>query len=490
MDPSAGSAGGLFFIALATLCVWRHPTRAVWGFFLYAMWYNSGQDFVWLANLPAGGLRWFDWLQAVVAGAGLTGLLMFALHFPRDSVEGWRRTAERWLFVPFAALTILSLLSFRNFTAGIPTERVYDAYYDLTLAVYLAVFALFFNTYITQPEDRPRIRWVILGALSGLLCFLFADIYENTAMLNWLPVPIPDWILQGLYAVNVAFPLAVVYAIMRHRVINVRLVLNRSFVVLAGLVTATIALAGFDLAFHEQVAKNAPWIAGLAAVGGGMLHERLRGVEDVVDWLFFRRWYVAEHDLKKTAEELAQAKATGVDEVNRALIDMPAAELNLTMAGLFEREPMGSFRRVHATASWPGAFLPTIPADDSLVTLVEDTPLLLPDRYWDDRVTPISLAHAPVLAVPVAIRGMLNRIALFGPHANDETFDRDEVNIIRRVARSAAFAYTTLDADALRIKNQELEEQLREVRASMRSPSADQQPKHDPAPSADGPPNA
>jgi hypothetical protein len=73
---------------------------------------------VWYANLPAEALRWFDWLQAVFSGAGLTGLVIFALHFPRDPVVGWRRRVEPWLFLPFAALTGLSLWSFRNFTAG------------------------------------------------------------------------------------------------------------------------------------------------------------------------------------------------------------------------------------------------------------------------------------------------------------------------------------------------------------------------------------
>jgi len=480
--------GGLFFIGLAALCVWRHPTRMAWGLLLYAVWYNSGQYFVWYANLPVGALRWFDWLQAIASGAGLTGLLMFALHFPRDTVVGWRRRVEPWLFVPFLALTGLSLWSFRNFTAGIQTERAYDLYYYLTFAIYLAVFALFFHTYVTQPKDRPRIRWVIVGALSGLLCFLFADVYEATSMLNWLPFALPEWVLQALYAVNVAFPLTVVYAIRRHRVINVRLVLNRSFVVVASLVLATVALAGFDLAFHAQVGQNAPWIAGIAAIVGGMVHERLRGVEDVVDWLFFRRWYVAEHDLKNTAEELAQS--TSVEEVNRALIDVPAAELNLTTAGLFERQADESFRRVHTTASWPDTFLPSIPAGDPLITLVKDVPLALPDRYWERQMPPSSPTLAPVLAVPVAIRGMLNRIAFFGPHTNDETFDRDELNIIRRVARAAAFAYTALDADALQVKNRKLEEQLREAQASMLARSDNRDTPHATTPSADGQPDA
>jgi hypothetical protein len=45
--------------------------------------------------------------------------------------------------------------------------------------------------------------------------------------------------------------------------------------------------------------------------------------------------------------------------------------------------------------------------------------------------------------------------------------DRDEVNIIRRLARAAAFAYTALDAEALRAENRKLEEQLRQAQALM-----------------------
>ena len=458
---------GLFFIGLAALCVWRHPTRLAWGLFLYSIWYNSGQYFVWYANLPAHALRWFDWLQALFSAAGLTGLLMFALHFPRDSVEGWRRRAEQWLFVPFAALAGLSLWSFRNFTQGVPTERAYDAYYGLTFVVYLAVFGVFIYTYYTELEARPRIRWVILGALSGLLCFLFADVYEATSMLQRLPVEIPAWILQILYAVNVLFPIAVVYAVMRHRVINVRLVLNRSFVVLTTLVIATFGLAGFDLAFHEQVARDAPWIAVVAAVIGGMLHERLRGVTDVVDWLFFHRWHVAERDLKKAAEGLAQVRVGQIAEIDHALVDLPAEELNLTSAALFLRQADGSFARVHATASWPTALLPVIPSDHPLLADLKDAPLRLSEAYWPE---PSRLSHpfrTPVLAVPIASRGVLRRIALFGPHTSDEALDRDELNVIGRLANSAAYAYTALEAEALRAENERLAEQLREARASM-----------------------
>jgi hypothetical protein len=53
--------------------------------------------------------------------------------------------------------------------------------------------------------------------------------------------------------------------------------------------------------------------------------------------------------------------------------------------------------------------------------------------------------------------------------------DRDELNIIRRLARAAAFAYTALDAEALRVENRNLEERLREAQASMRAQKNDRE---------------
>jgi hypothetical protein len=432
---------GLFFIGLATLCVWRASTPVTWGFFLYAIYFNSGDLQVWWANLPVEALRWLGWSQAVFAGVGLVGLIMFALYFPRHSGKGWWRAAL-WLLIPFVALTGLNLWSFRNFTDGVPTEGVYRAYYYLFFAAYLAIFALFLRTYVTRPTDRPRIRWVILGALSGLLCFIFAEAYTQTSMLDWVPT-IHVWLWQTLYAVNVLFPLAVSYAILRHRVIDIRLVLNRSFVLLFGFALVFIAFEIFELAFHKRV-EHAPWIAIIGATMFGFAHERLHGVMDVMNWLFYRKWYIAKRRLEKETENLTQA--THVGAVNHALIDTPAKELNLTLAGLFERQPDDSFHRTYATASWPQVVLPTIPADHPLIASLKNAPLMLSDRYWQNQMSP-SYAQMPVLAVPIVIGRIMSRIALFGPHDNDETIDRDELNIIRRLGQSASLAYTTLEAE-------------------------------------------
>lgn len=434
-------AAAVFFIGLCTLLVLRHPTREAWGVFLYAIWYNAGQYFVWYANLPAAALRWFDYLQAAFQAAGLTGLLLFALHFPQDSVEGWRRRAERWLFLPFLSLTVLGIWTFRNFTNAEQTEGVYRAYYSVAFAVYLAVFALFVNTLITQPRARPRIRWVIVGALWGLLCFLFADVYEATSLLDWLPFIIPDWVLNVLYAQSVFFPIAVFYAVRQHRVINVRFILNRSIASLGFFIGALFVFEYLQvLLTHEAVLGLTIVIAVVASFSHGALRR-------LVDIVFFPRWHGAQRDLGRAADLLTEGPASA-QKLQELLVDLPVHRLDLTSGALFQRKPDGSFTRVYANVTWPEQLLPALPPGHPLISSLQNAPLRLSDGYWDP-IRP-SAFPMPVLAVPVVMEGVVSRIVLFGPHSSEEALDPDEVKIIHRLAKAAAIACTRLDARAQR----------------------------------------
>lgn len=110
-----------------------------------------------------------------------------------------------------------------------------------------------------------------------------------------------------------------------------------------------------------------------------------------------------------------------------------------------------------------------IHAHHPIVASLEDHPLILSDRYWSKPAPPPYPVQMPVLAVPIAIGRVLSRIALFGPHTNGETFDRDELNIIRRLAQSAALAYATLEAaevERLRIENRMLKAALKKTQTS------------------------
>ena len=447
-------ASGLFFIWLCTLLVWRHPTPQTWGLFLYGTWFNSGQYFVWYANLPDDWLRWFDYLQAVFQALGLTGILLFALSFPRDSVQGWRRTAARLLFVPAAVLLSFGLWSFRNFTHGEPTETPYEIYYRLTWVVYLATFGLFAHTYTTQVAERPRIRWVILAALWALLCFLVADIYETTAMFERLQrhfhLSLSQASLNLLYAQSVWLPAAVLYAIRRHRVINVRFVITRAlvaFVFVTGLV-AVVKLGEFllELAlmhrFEWLEQLRGPVVVSLGLAGAWVHTGAHRAIERVI----FRKWHEAEKRLSAVAERLADAEEVRSDDVDHAILDDPAAALGLTAGALFRRTESGGFE-LERTIGWPEPAMRTLGADDPIVASLRHEPIRLATADW-------------ALAVPIVVHRTTTRIVLFGPHHNNEDLDRDEIRVLRALAKAAATAYFRLEADAVRREMETLKARL------------------------------
>jgi hypothetical protein len=212
-------------------------------------------------------------------------------------------------------------------------------------------------------------------------------------------------------------------------------------------------------ALNARIGPVVPLVTIGVSAAFSALYERLRRFEDVVDLAFFRKWHAAERSLKKASERLADGEAVRIEEVDQTLVEIPVDRLKLTSGALFVRGEDGKFRRVLTTAAWPASFLPEIHPNHPVLASLHDRPVALPDLCWDG-LEPVACTM-PVLAVPVAMREAVSRIALFGPHTSDEALDRDEVNIIGRLARSAAVAYLALDAEALRVEYRKLQQKLR-----------------------------
>lgn len=484
-------ASGIFFIALCLFLVWRHATWPTWGLFLYGGWFNSGQYFVWYANLPTTALKIFDGLQAFFQALALTGFLAFALHFPDDDVTGWRREIRPYLLAgTFVALFLFGGMGFMNFLAGWQTETPFRIYYALTLVVYASVALLFWDTYRSRPAQRPRIRWIVLGGAWGLLWFLLADAYETTTMLDplagWLGHAVKPWLgsradwteqafLNLLYAQNVALPLAVVYTALHRRVMNVRFVVTRT-VVSAGVLTLSMgALHVLMSVFEGHLHKYVPWledypllVSGALTVPITWIHNPMHGA---VEWAVSGRWHAAQQRLEATADSLMEEDDLQREDVDRRLVRDVGEALWLTSAALFRRRDDGSFVRESAFR-WPEDVMSTLSSDAPIVTSLTGPPLRL--RELDDKVEIDTGGFSePVLAAPVVLHHAVSRVLLLGPHNTGEDFDPDEINVIRKVTRAAALAYGRLDAEALR-------REAEAMRARLASPVLDQPDEHPP----------
>lgn len=455
----------LLFIGLCAYIVWHSSTWATWGFFLYGVWFNSGQYFVWYANLPPPGLIVFDVFQAVVQALALAGFLAFALHFPDERSTHW--SSARRLYVLGSVWLILFFFGgagFLNFIVGWRTELPYRIYYVSTFCVYFLAMWSFLRNYLRLPDERPRMRWIMAAGLAGLPCFLLADIYEATDLFQNLPFGVDDWMnthdwaVNLMYSCNVVLPLAVLYTARRREVMSVRFGITRAVII--------SALSVVSLAVFEQIASRP--IEGMRketseavtseearqplplrlfltlfslapAIVVGLIHNPLHGV---VERICAPRWHRARAQLQELAERLVEDDTVTLTDVDRALIEDTVAALWLDCAALFQRRPDGTFA-IQRHVNWPRDAKCVLLADDPWIRSAMTEPVLLMD----------SAGHAsgPALAVPIArrmVRHPTTRVVLYGYHRTREVIDPDEIHILHALSRAAATAYLRLELEA------------------------------------------
>src|SRR5262249_45272612 len=154
---------------------------------------------------------------------------------------------------------------------GDETETDYRRYYYVTWVAYAMVFAIFLDTLWREQTERGRIKWVLVGVLTGLPCFLFADAYEATSLFSRWDISLPPALLQGLYAMNLAVPLAIFHAVRHHRVVNIRFPLTRALVLPAAVLGALVVLHIAEVVLEDFLDVKLGNVKYLSACSMGLL---------------------------------------------------------------------------------------------------------------------------------------------------------------------------------------------------------------------------
>jgi signal transduction histidine kinase len=182
------------------------------------------------------------------------------------------------------------------------------------LALCVAAVAVLFRSYRASAsrERRDQIKWVLLGLAMGL--GPFTALYQLPRSLGRSP-------LLGEEAASAFFvllPLAMAIAILKHKLMDVDLIINRSLVYsLLTMVTVGVYLLsveGLKQLFAGAVRPGRTWIPVGAAVVAAVAFAPVRNrIQVLVDKAFFRRGYnyrKALHDFNA-----ASAKALGTGEL-------------------------------------------------------------------------------------------------------------------------------------------------------------------------------
>ena len=423
----------------------------------------------WTSFPPGGAVTW----RALPAGVAallllpklcsyLVGpiILTFFATFPRPLVRARWPWAIVWLpalclaplYLDDAFLVVYrpaqALANLVPEEARLVGTRLYGLY------GLLSVVALAVNYFrLTDLNDRRRLRVLFIGGaaavLPGAARLLIWRSKTFSGVFNWLGSGVPDVVLAVVF---VLFPACFAYSILRHRLLDIRLIIRQGlqYAAARGVLLSAVPVLGFILVADLLVHGDQPLIRilqarGWAYAGLGTLavaaHSQRRRWGEALDRRFFRERYDARQLLHRVAAETARAR-TFADAAPGVVTRVEAA-LHSRFAAVMDRPPdLACFRTVASSPADNGP--PPIAAESSLISVVRTLgdPLdvllgesgslrfRLPEREIGfvrsagiDLIVPIAVAPAPHEAL----------LAL-GAKQSEEPYTRDDRDMLAAIA--------------------------------------------------------
>jgi eukaryotic-like serine/threonine-protein kinase len=412
-------------------------------------------------HLPAlaGALLWFPCIARFVFSSLFC---TFCGVFPR------RLFRARWPWAIIWAPALLSVPSDIRYTFAMvyqPTHTtavvpgwMMRTQFPLAAAYVAAGFVMLVLHYrrLEDLNERRRLRVLLVGSAvsSVLLTPLFVSVpggFGPTPSRLFLSAPY----LVAAYSLTLACPLSFAYAILRHRLFDIRVIIRRGLqyalarrVLLSSVPALGLILLG-DLLLHRQplveVLRLRGWMYG--ALGGLAVVAQARRQQwlTTLDRHFFRERYDAQRLLREVAEGIREAK--GLEQVALPLVARIETAMHPEFVALLIREPeAASFRSVAAAPG--GQAPPPLAADSKLMSLVRvlGKAIELPSEEsgWPLQQLPPEeidyLRAARIdLLVPIASgRDRREALLALGVKRSEEPYAREDQDLLMAIAASLA----------------------------------------------------
>ena len=292
----------ILYAGIALLALWRGHDRAAWGMALWAT-AQTPLAFASVRLTPSGnGLV----LLGLLGGIGFAQLARIGFYVMAESIAGSalgprQRALWRGLFaLILGAATITALGGPIAVVAAGWAGLKQPLLQQLIPASYLVPIALLAASHRhADARQRLRLRWLLWGSVVFVAGLVFYDVP--------LPLSFSVRVLldQGLATLGA---LALLYAVLRHRVVDISMVLNRGLVYAA---TTSLVLGLFAL-LESLIERSALGHGASLALEfavplglGAALSTVHRRIDALVERFLFRRQYRMETALRRFAEECA-----------------------------------------------------------------------------------------------------------------------------------------------------------------------------------------
>jgi sigma-B regulation protein RsbU (phosphoserine phosphatase) len=438
--------GGLFLafgLAILLLRPFDAQTRRL--ALVFCLFVQGDPLFVDPAGLAA-------WQRAAFVVAGSLAIfawplfLHFFLLFPEPSPLARRfPRLVRWLYLPpaglFPVFALYLLMLFVDPAVAFAFRRGIEplnASGLVLMAGYasLGLLSLVLNYRRATAAGRRRLRVVLVGTMAGFVPLALVYLAGVAVDVSRLPVGV---ILGAWAVVLVALalvPLSFAYAIVRHQVIPIRIMLRRGmryllvahgfFLIEALALAAAVAyiLTGDRGAFLDRLGERADigataLVAGLVLGALTLVHRR---VMPVIDRRFFRDAYDAQAIQAEIGE--AARRTGGVEQ----LLALAAARVHEAL----HPEGLSVFLRDEESGTYACIF----PPEEGAMRLSDEAPVVAALR----RKPRLLETESGGLNLPIVAKGDLFGILSIGPRLGDLPYSREDRALLQAVAWQLAFA--------------------------------------------------
>jgi len=444
----AQAAAAIIAFGVAALIGWRRPSIAAAALvFTAAGTIEATRAAALVAWLPDPLFMPIAFtLGALFAQLPAYAVLVFIAWFPHAPQTTGERRRATWAVAIFGAALVFECAKTAYFKSYEPVALA-AAEISPWLAI-AAVIAFTTTAYVAATgETRRRVAWVLAGIVVS--CFALT-IYNAIGFLPdaFVSPTGRQWWYAATSGAGISFSVALAYAVLRHRVLDLGFVFNRTLVygVLTTLVVVVVSLVDWVCGHFFIATRFTLAFEALVAIAMGVVLNRLHtATERIVDRVVFRSRHVAETRLRQRAMALAFAHDEA--DIDTTLACDACAILGLASAAVFRRDPdaVGRYHRL-ASFGWDDDTATAIDAGSILVRslLTEGGIVVLDDLAIDHPGLPAG-GGRPALAVPVVFQSELLGFVLYGPHVDGTLPDPEELDLLRHLAKEAGGVYEIVE---------------------------------------------
>jgi PAS domain S-box-containing protein len=433
---------GFFSLIVGTaVMLKRPPDRAALHFYAICLLF-----FLMYSTSYTGKLNLADWTLLWTDHLAILFLPVVFLHFCLSFPERKLHSARPWL-IPVAYLPALLLAG-----AAVASQVLFlttggETFWEITSAIdtakpiyFGALFGLSFAILVRSYRRtksvlaRKQMKWLVVGTGAGVLPF-FA-LYAVPFALGREPRLAME--LAG-YISLALIPLSLAYAVVKHRLMDVELIVRRSLIyILATAAVLGICLLAIGLLETLKLGDGESQITVIAVLCTllvVLLFSPVKTrVQDALDRLFYRKSYGSRRSLLQLSQDLNAD--LDLERLTERLIDGVTAALSVSGMAVFLREESGDFTAYKTRGDAPEE-----------ARLLKEGPLVR--RLSAGRPINVELSDVSAEAAgwnltyyfPCRVRGEV--IAVIGVSRKDgfDPLNSEEKDLLQAIAGQAATAF-------------------------------------------------